>query len=95
VSAGAEYEFIKGLQGRLGFVWDPTGSPSLTLTPDLPDATRYKFTVGLGWRASFGLRIDAAYQYVLLAPATSTAPGFTGTYSGSASVISLNVGYRL
>jgi long-chain fatty acid transport protein len=94
-NAGVEYAFTQAIAGRLGFVWDPTASPGETLTPDLPDATRYRITAGAGWRSSFGLGVDLAYQYVILAPAHSSAPGFAGTYSGSAHVVSLNVGYRM
>lgn len=95
VHLGAEYDVTTAISARLGFAFDPTVSPANTLTPDLPDATRVRITAGAGWRSTFGLSVDLAYQFVLLTPATSTAPGFSGTYTGSAQVIALNVGYRL
>ncbi len=95
VNVGAEYDFNEAFRGRLGFVYDPAATIKSTLTPDLPDATRYRFSAGAGWRSSFGLALDVAYQFVLLAPSVSTAPGFSGTYTGSAHILSLNLGYRM
>ncbi|MCP3144870.1 OmpP1/FadL family transporter [Pyxidicoccus xibeiensis] len=91
---GAEYGVTPELQVRAGFVADLSPSPPETLTPDLPDADRYKFSVGAGYR--FGnLRADAAYQLVLLADTESTAPGIDGTYSGTAHVLGVTLGYSL
>ncbi len=91
---GAEYDVTTRLQGRLGVVYDQAATPTDTLTPDLPDAQRVRFCAGVGYRFDFGLNLDAAYQIVLLVPQASTAPGFSGTYSGTAQVIGLNAGYR-
>ncbi len=95
VHVGGEYDVSRAFKARLGLVYDPSASRGNTLTPDLPDATRFRFSVGAGWRADFGLTVDAAYQFVLLSPSVSTAPGFGGTYAGSASIVSVNVGYRM
>jgi len=95
VHLGGEYDVTQDIQARLGFVYDPTGTPVDTVTPDLPDFTRVKVTLGGGWKSSFGLTADLAYQFVYLQSQKSTAPGFSGTYSGTAHVISVNVGYRM
>lgn len=95
VHVGGEYDINDAFSVRLGFVYDPTPSPKDTLTPDLPDATRIKVCAGFGWRSTFGLNADLGYQFVALLPQESTAPGFAGTYSGTAQVIGLNVGYKL
>jgi long-chain fatty acid transport protein len=91
---GAEYDINEAFSARAGFTYDPTPSPSETLTADLPDASRVRVTVGGTWRSTFGLRVSASYQYVGLLPQTSTAAGFSGTYSGSAHEVALSVGYR-
>lgn len=94
VHLGAEYDVTPALQVRLGAVYDQAATPSDTLTPDLPDAQRVRACAGVGYRFDFGLSLDAAYQFVWLVPQDSTAPGFSGTYSGNAQVIAFNAGYR-
>lgn len=95
VNVGGEYDITDAWRARLGFGFDPTGTPRDTLTPDLPDATKFRFSAGAGWTSSFGLFADLAYQFVFLVPINSTAPGFGGTYAGSAQVVALNLGYRM
>lgn len=95
LSLGGEYDVSDAWRARMGFSFDPTGTPSSTLTPDLPDATKFRFSGGAGWRSSFGLFADLAYQFVFLVPIRSTAPGFGGVYGGSAHVVALNLGYRM
>jgi long-chain fatty acid transport protein len=91
---GAEYGLTPDLQLRAGFVVDLSPSPAETLTPDLPDADRYKVTVGAGYKLG-RLRADAAYQLVLLAKTESKAPGIEGNYSGTAHVFGVTLGYSL
>lgn len=91
---GAEYGMTPDLQLRAGFVVDLSPSPAETLTPDLPDADRYKISVGAGYKLG-NLRADAAYQLVLLADTESSAPGIDGTYSGSAHVLGVTLGYSM
>ncbi|MBZ4422894.1 OmpP1/FadL family transporter [Myxococcus sp. RHSTA-1-4] len=91
---GAEYTLRPELQVRAGFVVDLSPSPAETLTPDLPDADRYKFSLGAGY-AMGNLRADAAYQLVLLASTESTGAGLDGTYSGTAHVLGVTLGYSL
>ncbi len=92
---GGEYDLNDLFSARLGLIYDPTGTPTSTLTPDLPDFTRFSVTAGLSWHSTFGLGADLAYQFVALFSQKSTAPGFSGTYSGTAQVIGLNLNYRL
>ncbi len=95
VHFGAEYDVTKSVSARIGFVYDPTPSPAQTLTPDLPDSTRIKICAGVSWKHDVGLRVDFGYQFVLLMSQNSYAPGFEGTYSGTAQVIGLNVGFKI
>jgi long-chain fatty acid transport protein len=91
-SLGAEYGVTDALQVRAGFVYDPSPSPNSTLTPDLPDANRIKATVGVGYQFR-PFRADLGYQFVALVDKVSTAPGIPGTYSGSAHVFGLTLGF--
>jgi long-chain fatty acid transport protein len=91
---GAEYGVTKDLNVRAGFVYDPSPSPSWSLTPDLPDANRTAVTVGAGY--AFGaLKADVGYQYVILSDKHSTAVGIPGNYSGKAHVLALTLGYSM
>ncbi len=92
---GGELDVVPAFQVRLGLIYDPTGTPTTTLTPDLPDFNRFSVCVGAGWKSDFGLRVDLAYQFIALFDQRSNAPGFSGTYSGTANVIGLNVGYKM
>jgi long-chain fatty acid transport protein len=89
---GGEYGVTDALAVRAGFIYDPTPTPEETLTPDLPDFDRMNFAVGAGYKFS-SFRADLAYQFVALQDQTSTFPLLPGTYSGSAHVIGLTLGY--
>jgi long-chain fatty acid transport protein len=91
---GAEYGLTKNFLVRLGASYDPVPTPAETLTPELPDANRYKASAGLGLKFD-PVRMDLGYQYVYLAKTESTAAGFEGTYSGSGHVLGLTLGYTM
>jgi len=92
VRLGGEYGLTDALAVRAGFVYDPTPSPEETLAPDLPDASRLKFSLGAGYTFS-SFRADLGYQFVLLQEQRSTFEDLPGTYSGSAHVLGLTLGY--
>ena len=91
---GGEYAITQNFLARLGFMYDPTPSPSETLSPDLPDADRLNFAGGVGYRAG-GFTADLGYQYVLFLNTGSTFPPFPGTMSGGVHVVGLTLGYAL
>ncbi|HEX8823432.1 MAG TPA: outer membrane protein transport protein [Archangium sp.] len=92
VRLGGEYGVTEALAVRAGFVYDPTPSPEETLAPDLPDADRLKVSVGAGYTTS-SFRADLGYQFVMLQDQRSTFQPLPGTYSGSAHVLGLTLGY--
>jgi long-chain fatty acid transport protein len=92
VRLGGEYGVTDALAVRAGFVYDPTPSPEETLAPDLPDANRLKFSLGAGYTFS-SFRADLGYQFVMLQEQRSTFQALPGTYSGSAHVLGLTLGY--
>ncbi len=91
---GAEYGVTDSLFARVGAAYDPAPTPEDTLTPELPDANRYYFSAGIGYDFK-PVRVDLCYQFAYLTETQSTAPGFVGTYSGTANVVGITVGYSM
>jgi long-chain fatty acid transport protein len=89
---GGEYKVTNALALRLGFIYDETPSPEETITPDLPDLDRLNFTAGVGYGFS-SFRVDAGYHLVVLRDQRSTSELLPGTYSGTAHVFGLTLGY--
>lgn len=90
---GAEYALDETWRIRAGALLDPTGSPSNTLLPDIPDVTRLNLALGGGWRHRSGLYADLGYQFVYFFSKNSTAPQLPGDYAGFVNVVGLSVGY--
>lgn len=93
VHLGAEWAVADDWRLRAGAIVDPTPAPGDTLLPDVPDSTRLSFSLGGGYQHKSGVRVDLAYQLVLLLSRTSTAPQMPGDYSGYANILSLGVGW--
>lgn len=91
---GAEYGVTEALDVRLGLTYDPSPSPEETLTPDLPDANRYKVSAGVGYDFN-PIHVDLGYQFAYLGDTKSTSPGIEGTYGGIGHGITLTLGYTL
>lgn len=96
VRGGYEHRLLDdALAVRGGFAFDPTPSPTDTLSPTLPDASRIVFTLGAGYRFDFGLRVDAGFAHVYLLPTEATGEeSFPGRYTGQAEVLSVGLSYR-
>jgi long-chain fatty acid transport protein len=101
--AGLQYQLIKNLALRGGFLYDQTPQPVNTMDPILPDADRKAFTVGLGYKISKFV-IDVAYQYEVFSDRTSPNRYITayqvagrnlgeGTYSSKAQLLGVSVGF--
>lgn len=92
--AGAELAVIaKTLLVRLGTGFDPSPSPANTLSPSLPDASRFLLGAGVGYqRGNFSA--DLGYVFVFLIPRSSEPPAFAARYSGAAHVVGLSVGFK-
>jgi long-chain fatty acid transport protein len=94
VHLGTEYAFNDTWRIRGGVMYDPSPSPQNTMTPDIPDGDRVNIAFGGSWRHKSGIYVDLAYEGVILLDSTSTAPQLPGTYSGTANIVALAVGYR-
>lgn len=94
--AGYEHRLpMLPLSLRGGVAFDPTPSPTDTLSPTLPDASRIVGTIGAGYHFDFGLRIDAAFAHIALLGAEATGEdAFPAIYGGSAEVLSFGVAYQ-
>lgn len=93
--AGLAYE-TSTVALRAGYAWDQTPVPDRTLDFALPDSNRHLAACGLGLVLS-AFKLDVAFAYVLpwerdTASAANT-PLHKGTYSASAWVVNVNVGF--
>ncbi|WP_263787490.1 OmpP1/FadL family transporter [Salinibacter grassmerensis] len=59
---GAEYDVLEQLTARLGYLYNTAAAPDETVTPLLPESNRNQFTVGIGWRPTDTIELNASYQ---------------------------------
>lgn len=96
---GAEFRPTDPLALRAGFVYDPSPVPADTMGPELPDAHRFNYMVGAGYKFA-NWTVDGAFMYVDKFDRTvnnqnnATLTGFNGTWSGDAWLVGLDVGYK-
>jgi long-chain fatty acid transport protein len=96
---GAEFRVIDPLALRAGFAYDPSPVPADTMGPELPDADRFNYMVGAGYKIA-NWTIDGAFMYVDKKDRTvdnqnnATLTGFNGTWTGDAWLAGLDVGYH-
>jgi len=77
---GAEYTLNEHIQLRAGILYDLNPSPDYTLLPDIPDADRLNFALGMTYR--FGaFRIEAGYQFIYFFHRDSTSPVLNPAYN--------------
>lgn len=94
--AGYEHRMFDPLRVRAGFAYDPTPSPTDTLSPTLPDSDRWMLSAGAGYTFGFGLTADLAYSRVIVTETVARGEEiFEGTYSGSADIVSFGLSWRL
>jgi len=95
VRVGAEYQVLKPLAVRLGFIYDMGPIPEDRVGPDLPDSDRYMFSVGAGYRF-WKMYADLAYMYLFTGKFTASelAP-LEGEYEASAHLLGLSLGLDL
>jgi long-chain fatty acid transport protein len=90
---GAEFRVTDPLALRAGFAYDPTPVPADTMGPELPDADRLNYMVGAGYKVA-NWTIDGAFMYVDKKDRTATNPQFSGTWTGDAWLVGMDVGYH-
>lgn len=90
---GAEGELGEHWMLRGGILYDPSPSPTNTLTPDLPDSNRVNLALGGTWKHESGFHVDVGYQFIILTGKTSTVASLPGDYGGFAQVLGISLGY--
>jgi long-chain fatty acid transport protein len=96
---GAECRVTDPFALRAGFVYDPSPVPADTMGPELPDADRFNYMVGAGYKVG-NVTIDGALMWVDKKDRTvnnqsnAAGTGFNGTWTGDAWLAGLDVGYH-
>jgi len=99
VRLGVEYRVTAPLALRAGFVYDPSPAPASTLGPELPDANKLDYMVGVGYKIG-AWTIDVAGMYVDKKDRTvnnqnnATLTGFNGTWTGDSWLAGLDISYN-
>lgn len=94
VRAGWEQRgLLDGLALRVGLAFDPTPSPTDTLSPSLPDGSRLIPTLGVGYSFAQDLQLNIAYARVFFLGARATGEAYPGDYEASANIVSLGINY--
>ena len=91
--AGAEYGLTDTLTVRAGAGFDPSPSPSNTLSPSLPDCDRTLFSAGVGYRLG-NFNLDAGYLLAWLTPRDTQGEAFPANYLGQAHLLGVTVSFR-
>jgi long-chain fatty acid transport protein len=95
VRFGAERRLDETWAVRGGYFYDPSPSPTESVSPLLPDADRHGFCLGGSWTRG-PLRVDAASWYIV-SPDRSTEgrnrDRYDGTYRSRALTLGLSLGY--
>jgi long-chain fatty acid transport protein len=92
VRIGGQYTVDK-LSLRTGFVWDQSPVPDESLEPTLPDADRWEFTFGMGYKISENVSVNAAYHLIKALERTvePSVNEFPGTYNTTANLVGLSL----
>ncbi len=92
-SLGVQYSLNPTLDLRAGYTYDTTPVPDTTLGPDLPDAARHNYSVGIGIHKDF-VSLDLAYMYIQFADRNVSNLIQTGSYKSDAHLIGTSVTLR-
>lgn len=89
---GLNYQIDEALVVRAGYSKDEYSVPKAYLEPTLPEGNRHNYSIGLGYKVA-GFSIDGFYHVLLQDDRNSTLEGFSGEYSGLATLYGLTFGY--
>lgn len=93
---GAEYWMMPKLALRCGYIYDKTPAPTETVNPLLPDADRHDVSIGLGYKVSDNLRVDAAYMAVMFKERSTEGKnleGYDGIYKSHVNLFAFGLDY--
>ena len=89
---GVQYSVTENLDLRAGYAYDNTPQPDDTVGPELPDADRHNYTIGVGYRIGQA-RFDLAYMFVDFKDRKIDNSIQTGTYKSEAHLVGANLSY--
>ncbi len=94
---GGEYILNDMWTVRAGVLYDKNPVPDAYDSPQLPDADRLGFNIGLGVSLTNNISIDASYMFLPFKQRTITtsAFGFNGTYNTTANLVGIDISYKL
>ena len=101
---GAEYHLSDEFDLRGGLLYDSNPVKDELVEPTLPDADRWGFNIGLGYKITPNIAVDLAYMFLRFTERTieksnvdysSGVAGFNGTYNSSAHLLGLNFSYLI
>ncbi|MFC3651653.1 OmpP1/FadL family transporter [Dyella humi] len=97
---GGDYYLTEKLTLRAGFGYDTTPTKAAYREPRVPDETRKLLSVGLGYKASDRLTINASYAHIFVNRAaingavSATADTLTGSYDDAGNLFALSAVYK-
>ena len=102
LSVGGDYQVTDNWVLRAGLSWDQTPTTDTTRDPRVPDNDRKIVSIGVGYKPTEHLTIDAAYSHQFLsdprvnltAPLALGSGTMNGSYSDSGNVASLTATYQ-
>lgn len=89
---GLQYQVDDALAVRAGYSKDNYTVPKEYLEPSLPEGNRHNYSIGLGYKIA-GISLDGFYHVLLQDDRNSTLEGFSGEYSGLATLYGFTLGY--
>lgn len=101
---GGEYSLSTSFDLRAGVLYDSNPVKDEWVEPSLPDADRWGFNIGFGYKFTPNLVLDFAYMFLRFDERTITnskvdytngAAGFNGVYNSSAHLFGINLSYYL
>lgn len=100
IRLGAELKTTESLTLRTGFYYDKNPIKDELVDPTLPDADRIGLNIGLSYKISNKLSVDAAYLLLLFSERTITnsqialgAGKLNGVYNSTAHIAGINLSY--
>jgi long-chain fatty acid transport protein len=92
---GAQYKPTGRLALRVGGGFAGAAAGPDYVTPQVPDANRYYFTGGIGYKITERLNVDASFEYEHLIPRPSDLYGnFPGTYDTNVYIPGIALAYH-
>ena len=99
-----KYKISESFDLRGGILYDSSPVKDEWVEPSLPDASRWGFNIGFGYKFTPNLVLDLAYMYLRFdertiensnVDYTSGIAGFNGVYNSSAHLLGINLSYYL